>query len=285
MELSCYISGEKFQSLANVSVIPIGKGNGESECDFVVQQQNNNNYTVFYYDENTKELPDYVQNAEIIFVNTWTLEKFFSKIFPLLCGQYVFISHNSDMGINEAHKTFLDSPKVKRWYTQNMYTTHNKLYSIPIGLANSQWPHGNVKLLDSIRRENNEKEFLVYKNFDTNTNATERSLCDYVTSQNGIPKSNHTTIEQYWKIISKSVFVISPPGNGIDCHRIWECLYLNTIPIIKRNIALTHFEHLPILQVNSWNEITIPFLRSKLSSFSSVDLKELDINYWKSKII
>lgn len=284
MELKNYISGEKFQALADVSVIPIGRGNGESECDFVIQQQINNNYTVFYYDENVVEIPDFVQNAKTIFVNTWTLDKFFDKIFPLLKNEYVFISHNSDLGINEHHKTFLDSPKVKKWYTQNMYIAHPKLHSIPIGLANSQWPHGNVELIDTINREQNKKEFLVYKNFDCNTNLAERSLCDLATTHNGIPKSMHTSNEQYWRTISKSVFIISPPGNGVDCHRIWECLYLNAVPIVKNNVAFSQFKHLPILWVDSWEEVTIPFLKSKITTQDNVDINELNIKFWNHKI-
>jgi len=284
MELVDYISGEKFQALADVSIIPIGRGNGESECDFVIQQQVNNNYSVFYYDENVTELPEYVQNAKTIFVNTWTLNKFFNKIFPILKKEYTFISHNSDFGINESHKVFLDSPRVVKWYTQNMCTVHPKLYSIPIGLANRQWPHGNTKMLGDIRAANNNKEFLVYKNFDINTNLHERSLCDYITNQNNIPRSNHTTNDHYWNTISRSMFVISPPGNGVDCHRIWECLYLNAIPIVKNNVAFSQFKHLPILWVDSWEEVTIPFLRSKITTINSVDIKELDFKFWSSKI-
>lgn len=278
------ISGEQFQSFADVSLIPIGRDNGESECDFVIQQQINNNYKVFYYDDNVTELPDFVQNAKVLFVNTWTLNRFYTKIFPLLMNEYIFISHNSDLGVGESHIPFLDSSKVKKWYTQNMQVIHPKLNSLPIGLANSQWPHGNIKMINSIRNENNKKEFLVYKNFDTNTNVGERNLCDFITSQNGIPKSNLTTNEDYWRTISKSAFVISPPGNGIDCHRIWECLYLGAVPIVKNNIAFSQFKHLPILWVNSWGEITIPFLRSKISTNVRAGIEELDIEFWRNKI-
>jgi hypothetical protein len=50
MELDQFISGERFQALADISIIPYGSGNGEKECYFVKEQQKNNNYKVFYYD-------------------------------------------------------------------------------------------------------------------------------------------------------------------------------------------------------------------------------------------
>ena len=81
------------------------------------------------------------------------------------------------------------------------------------------------------------------------------------------------------------MFVISPPGNGIDCHRIWECLYLGAIPVVKNNIAFSQFSHLPILWIDSWEEVTIPFLESKISHITNKVIQELDIKYWYNKII
>ena len=38
----------------------------------------------------------------------------------------------------------------------------------------------------------------------------------------------------YRRILLNYMFVICPEGNGIDTHRMWEALYLRTIPIIKK---------------------------------------------------
>ena len=35
-------------------------------------------------------------------------------------------------------------------------------------------------------------------------------------------------LKDYRKVLSNSYFVISPPGNGIDCHRTWEALIHKT---------------------------------------------------------
>ena len=31
-------------------------------------------------------------------------------------------------------------------------------------------------------------------------------------------------------------FVIAPFGNGLDTHRVWEAIYSNSIPIVKKSI-------------------------------------------------
>jgi hypothetical protein len=281
MELDQFISGERFQALADISFIPYGNGNGEKECGFVQTQQINNNYNVFYYDENTTDLPD-MSNVKTIFVNTWTLSKFFNIIFPLLKGSYTFISHNSDLGIDLKYIPYLDSEKVIKWFSQNTYIEHSKLRSLPIGLGNQQYPHGNLQLIKSIIDSNLSKELLVFKNFDVNTNYNERVKADRDTLKNNIPMWPHMQQTEYFTRLAQSAFVISPPGNGIDCHRIWECLYFNAIPIVKNHQCFNQFRHLPILFVDSWDIVTEKFLRDNINRVNNLGLQELRLDYWRS---
>ena len=283
MELSQFISGERFQALADISFIPLGSGNGESECGFVQEQQRNNNYRVFYYDNNTIALPD-LEDVKTIFVNTWTLDKFFSIIFPLLLGKYTFISHNSDLGFEERHASFLDSEKVIKWFSQNAYIEHSKLISLPIGLGNQQYPHGNLKLIKSIIERKLNKELLVFKNFDCNTNYSEREYVNKVTAMNNIPMGPHLSQEEYFTRLAQSAFVVSPPGNGVDCHRIWESLYFKTIPIVKRHLCLKQYENLPILFIDNWESITEEFLRKECNHSRFDDIQQLNLDYWRDLI-
>jgi hypothetical protein len=283
MELDQFISGERFQALADISFIPYGGGNGESECGFVQEQQRNNMYNAFYYNDDTIILPD-LTNVKTIFVNTWTLDRFFSVIFPLLPGKYTFISHNSDLGISEKHRPFLDSEKIIKWFSQNTYIEHSKLISLPIGLGNQQYPHGNLELIKNIIERQLSKELLVFKNFDSNTNYGERAYVDKVTTINNIPMWPHLSQEEYFTRLSQSAFVISPPGNGIDCHRIWESLYFKTIPIVKRHPCFKQYEALPILFIDSWEGITEEFLRKEFRRFQFNDIQQLNLDYWRDLI-
>jgi len=60
----------------------------------------------------------------------------------------------------------------------------------------------------------------------------------------------------------KSIYTLSPRGYGEDCHRFYEAIYLDSIPIVKR--TNTAFDKLyrvfPCLVVEDWNEVTEDFL-------------------------
>jgi hypothetical protein len=63
----------------------------------------------------------------------------------------------------------------------------------------------------------------------------------------------------------KSLYTLSPRGAGEDCHRFYEAIYLDSIPIVKR--TNTVFDKLynvfPCLIVNDWNEVTEEHLTEK----------------------
>ena len=62
----------------------------------------------------------------------------------------------------------------------------------------------------------------------------------------------------YFKHYNNYKFTISPTGNGIDCHRTWEAILFQTIPIVKTGPLdfLYKYHDLPVAIVNDWNEIT-----------------------------
>ena len=38
-----------------------------------------------------------------------------------------------------------------------------------------------------------------------------------------------------WELHDNYSFELCPEGNGMDTHRFYEALFLNTIPIVKKN--------------------------------------------------
>ena len=65
-------------------------------------------------------------------------------------------------------------------------------------------------------------------------------------------RNNGDNFDGYLDNIYNHRFVLCPEGNGIDTHRLWECLYMGTIPIVKANKNVRFYEDLPILMVNEW---------------------------------
>ena len=95
----------------------------------------------------------------------------------------------------------------------------------------------------------------------------------------------------YFKKMSTYSFVASPEGNGADCHRTWEALYLGCIPIAKHNYFIDHFKALglPILTISNWNEVKA-FDREFLDREYEVmknkfDHPSLFMDFWIAKIM
>ena len=52
----------------------------------------------------------------------------------------------------------------------------------------------------------------------------------------------------------KTMFVPSPAGNGIDCHRTWEAIYLGAVPVVLKSEFYGR-EDWPVLVVDNWSDL------------------------------
>ena len=52
----------------------------------------------------------------------------------------------------------------------------------------------------------------------------------------------------FWRSLANHL--ISPPGAGVDCHRTWEILMLNTVPIVTNTSLFQLYEVLPVIVVD-----------------------------------
>ncbi len=82
------------------------------------------------------------------------------------------------------------------------------------------------------------------------------SIFNYIVKTGLIDFSGRMKRSDLWKTKGEYAFSISPPGNGIDCHRTWEDLVLGCIVIVKTSSLDPIFEGLPVVIVKNWSEIT-----------------------------
>lgn len=168
---------------------------------------------------------------------------------------FILITHNSDYGIDSSYSKYLEYEHLIKWYAQNVSYQHDKLIPIPIGIANKQWPHGNTDTIRSVIDKNYTKNQLIYANFNIKTNINQRTHC-----LNNIDNSYYEyniSFDLYLEKLAKSYFSVCPMGNGIDSHRIWESLYLNTIPIVEKTIHIEYLKNqfnLPIIMLDDWKQ-------------------------------
>ncbi|MCB1148697.1 MAG: hypothetical protein KDK48_00895 [Chlamydiia bacterium] len=179
------------------------------------------------------------------FVKTQYVEHFFKHFCPE--ENFVLITHNSDHSINERHLPLLETKNLVAWLAVNVDTHHPKLKAIPIGLCN----FANFDTFHEVMQSKADKTTLVYANYTIYTNPIERRRCLQLT---GVPLAKQKPFREVCKDVASSYFVISPEGNGIDCHRTWEALYLGAIPIVTKSPHTEAFKGLPILIIDSWKE-------------------------------
>jgi len=91
----------------------------------------------------------------------------------------------------------------------------------------------------------------------------------------------------YFNTLPSYKFVISPEGNGIDCHRHYEALIAGCIPIIERNpLVEQKYQGCPILWTTDYSEITPAYLESKYDEMKGqlYDFSRLFLTYYPPHI-
>jgi hypothetical protein len=240
------------------------------------------------FDEFHREGPDAIsQDNQVVFVKIDYIPHFFTYIMPNIKNKVKIVTHNGDIGVDSRYKQLLDHSNVTVWYAQNANFVHKKLNSIPLGLCNKRWVHGNTKDLEDINKENIDREHLLYMNFDVNTNKSERTkVFELFVDRDYVFSANKKPFKGYLRDLRANKYALSPPGAGIDCHRIWESICVGTIPIVERCHNISFYEHLPILIIDDWNSITKDLLEKRYEGFVTAgwDNSYMFMDHWINEI-
>ena len=286
MDARDLITGERLQSLGDITIITEGVYQFHQSLGTMKTKLmgfgGSNQAPVAWED-----LPEDAQRAQVFFVYTHLLDDFFRAIYPALRQAIVLITHNSDHGITEQYRSYLDDPKIVGWYAQNVLIEHPKLRAIPIGIANAQWPHGHLDTVKSVMDQGIEKTKDVYMNFDASTNLAGRAKVQEILKDKPfITHGEKRNFEGYLQDMAAHRFCVSPPGNGADCHRLWECLYLGVIPIVEKDVSNEQFKNLPIVRIERWEDLDEAFLEKQLARIESTDyaMDEISLGFWRRTI-
>ncbi len=243
---------------------------------------------------NLIKIPNSIKNAKIIFVYTQLLDSFFSYIYPSLQQRFILITHNSDYSISKKYNKYLNDNKILKWYGQNCVTSHPKLIPLPIGIANNRWPHGDEKLLREVIQNNRErkKKNKAFANFKIKTNRKYRQkVYDIIENNKFVIKKKRKGYYKYLEDFAGFKYSIVPKGNGQDCHRLWESLYLDIIPIIDDNKLFKNFttgiwEGTPIILIKDWKKFSEKFVikEERKMIIKNKWREKLDFKYWQNLI-
>jgi hypothetical protein len=229
--------------------------------------------------------PSAVRSNDILFVQAPRLHDFFENILPQITAQFILISHNGDENITDKYLAILSNPTIKHWFAQNCLLSHPKLTPLPIGLENKWYSlHGIPRYFDLLRKEKGQKKFKILYKFSVSTNPKERGSA-LLSLENHPLAETYTDWREslsYLRTLNQYAFVASPAGNGEDCHRTWEAMYLGVVPILKRNRMSESFANLdlPILLIDNWSELAKIDEAQLTSHYSALAPKFDSVTLW-----
>ena len=243
---------------------------------------NNIPFSDYRYLKNTV---DKLEHDALIYTHTFYASQLFKKLEKLWPLQFTVVTHNCD--------TVADFPPPDNvyWFTTNVAIRYKSVRSIPIGIENDIWLKDKKSIMMRKLKTPKQYKSLVYCNHNIKTNPKKRQKPydvlrgeKWATVHMG---SNGQGFDNYIDNVYNHPFVVCPEGNGIDTHRIWECLYMNTIPIVVKNINNLFYEDLPILFLNDWEEMEEKTLYNAFMDMSRKEwnMDKLTFQYWKNEIV
>lgn len=231
---------------------------------------------------------DAVRDGDLVWMRLIALPQFLKQALPRIRARFTLLTGDEDWSIPggfSGSRELLQDPKLLFWFTQNLDAggKHPKLRVLPIGLDfhtisnGPKWGHEQATPaqqeaeLERLRAEmpkNGERLSKAHADFHFNKKkdqvwGDDRDSVQRVLADNAavVFQARKLSRSELWREKTRYAFVVSPHGNGLDCHRTWESLVLGNIPIVKRSSIDPLYEGLPVVMVDDWREITPENLR------------------------
>lgn len=257
-----------------------------------------------------QEFDHKIHSASSVYLCTDAIVAFARELFPKIKHEIVLVTGDSDLAIDREFlcqpeiAAMLLSPVIKRWWAQNCAVEHPKVSPLPIGNDyHTVWEHPGVfshERYSPVAQENllfrvlanapsvEQRLIAAYCNWLPTVDRGDRQECfKAIDKSAALVEPQRTTREISWGRQARCMFVASPEGVGIDCHRTWEALMLGCIPIVRRNALAPLFADLPVWIVDQWSQVTAHNMeRFALDSLRyHYDFSSLFLRYWQDRIV
>lgn len=263
-----------------------------------------------------------IEDGQLVWVRLSWLKSFVTQVLPRVKSRFVLVTGDSDSCVpsevmSEA-QLILECPHLVHWYTQNYDgSMHGKKISpIPIGIdfhVLSEKPMWGENVTSPVQQEEI-LEFTrarlaplalripkVYVDFawqrglgllhyrryhplqGTNFRENRRRIAKIICKkESAFCQPSPLSRTEMWQQRGRYAFVLSPHGMGLDCHRTWEALALGHIVLVPSSSLDPLYANLPVITLNSWDDITPGNLTKWLSLCEGFDGRAdaLTTAYW-----
>ncbi len=181
--------------------------------------------------------------------------------------------------------TFDEIPdNVIEWYSTNNLIEDRRIIRIPFGI-----PQYSDDIIKQYYLGNGFKLNKMYVNFQANT-VLRGEIKQVLRTVDWCECPSATMpIDQFLEEMKKCQYVIAPCGNGYDCYRNLEAIYIGTIPVVETGVWNEAYEGLPFVSLDSYNELGLDNLHNKRQQISHLLKQDLtgtraDMDYWEQRI-
>ncbi len=246
----------------------------------------------------TSHLPYRIPNKNSIIFLGWRNKSYndLKQLFSLFNkikqkeNLYAIILGKGDYEFNKKYVQEIPH-NIKIIFTNNVNVSHPKIIYLPLGRD-----FRSSDLFAEIKPEF-KKKYLGYCNFSLNTHPLRQKTFDSLKNKRFIEFEHMGNFKQYsisrldfFEKLALSKFAICPRGKGIDTFRLWDSLYLGTIPIVvKEAVFHESIKDLPILFLDNYDDyanLTEDFLNETYQKFleQKFDYRKLFMSFWLSQI-
>ena len=255
-----------------------------------------------------------LQDGHTVYIQADAISDFVKNVLPQIRVRFILVTGDGDQTIpkdvlsKKRFQKFIKDHRLLHWYSQNLNIQHPKMTGIPIGLdyhtlakaGHKVWGHtlssrDQEQMLFQILASSpplSQRKLLCHANFHFNMNAG-YARKDRPEAMLLVPKElvyyqpKPLSRKETWEAQAQLAFVLSPHGNGYDCHRTWEALALGCVPIVKSSPIDFLFQGLPVLIVQSWAHVTQQLLTQTLDNFLNhpfapdpYNMHKLTLQHW-----
>lgn len=255
-----------------------------------------------------------IKDGNIVYLPTSAIPWFFGVVYPKLKAtqtRIVLVTGDSDCSApvsvlrhQEMFHSVAKEGLILHWFCQNIDLLDCPIVSpVPIGIdyhtihRKSHWGEPRTHFseqdikLDILSKRSkqawNSRKHMVLldAHLTAYTNPTDREMAYSVLKDKPfiqlLPKSKPRG--EYWEFMNEHRFIVSPLGNGMDCHRTWEALVLGVVPIVRRSTISSLFDGLPVIIVDKYEDITQELL-DNYEYPESFPEERLTLKYWNDMI-
>ncbi len=228
--------------------------------------------------------PKDVKPGDMVFVRDF--EYYFDHKHKKINVPYFVLTHGEFLDkFQEKYVKYLKDGKILAWFTIHPCDIkHERIIPLPLGIVqykelfdNKREMHKRFAML-----RNKKKDKLLYMNFTEWCMPERTRIRKLFEDKPFVTYVERCEFGTFIEELSEHKFVLSPPGLGPDCYRVWESVLLGSIPLVQHSYFDFMYEGLPVLFIDRWEDITKEFLEEHYEEMTTrtYSPKLLGMEHW-----